>query len=73
MVEYCRKLSFFVIWVLFKLIEERIEFQQYYCQNYEKKVREEREMMSWKWEREKRNFGNGIAEIYAQKSPWGLT
>ena len=32
-----------------------------------KSKREEREMMWRKWEREKRNFGNGIAEIWAQK------
>ena len=32
-----------------------------------KSKKEEREMMWRKWEREKKNFDNGIAEICAQK------
>ena len=69
--ENCRKPSLFVIWVLFKLIweiEGRSEFRQHHCQNFVKKSkREERDMMWQKGEREKRNFGNGITELCAQK------
>ena len=69
--ENCRKPSLFVIWVLFKLIweiEGRSEFRQHHCQNFVKKSkREERDMMWQKGKREKRNFGNGITELCAQK------
>ena len=70
MVEYCKKWSLFVIWVLFKLIwenEERSELQQHRCRNSEKKVGEKRKKWCDGCGREKKDFGNDIAKNLKKK------